>query len=127
MAEQDWKVEHWYFDDPIKIEGKKLFNLVTRTGGTGVDVFTDHLWYIEQGKFKEAWQGTIKERSMMSGPETFYMKVGGYQVDAEGKRLYAWETTHRLDQDGVSPQGDLKTSTKVYVFNGTSFMDRVTN
>ncbi|MCR4441208.1 MAG: hypothetical protein QHH10_04055 [Peptococcaceae bacterium] len=122
IAEEDWKVEQWDFNNPIEIEDKRIFKLVTRTGGTGLDVFTGHLWYLKQGKFIEAWQGTVKERSMMAGPETFYMKVGGYQVDVEGKRLYQWETTHQLDQDGVSPKGDLKTSTKVYLFNGTAFI-----
>lgn len=121
-AEQDWKVEHWYFDDPVEIDGKKFFKLVTRTGGTGVDVFTVHLWYFEQGKFKEAWQGTLKERSMMAGPENFHMKLGGYQVDVEGKRLCAWETSYRLDQDGVTQKGDLKTSTTIYSFNGAAFI-----
>jgi hypothetical protein len=122
ITEQDWKVEQWDFDNPIEIEGKKLFKLVTRTGGTGIDVFNVHLWYFEQGEFVEAWQGILKERSMMAGPETFSMKVGGYQLDPEGNRLYVWETTHQLGQDGVTPQGDLKTVTKVYLFNGTSFI-----
>jgi hypothetical protein len=122
IAEQDWKVENWYFGDPIEIDGKKLFKLVTRTGGTGVDVFTVHLWYLDQGQFKEAWQGTLRERSMLAGPETFYMKLGGYQVDTEAKRLYTWETFHRLEQDGVTPKGDVKTGTAIYKFNGTVFI-----
>jgi hypothetical protein len=50
------------------------------------------------------------------------MKVGGYQLDPEGNRLYVWETTHQLDQDGVTPKGDLITTAKVYWFNGTSFI-----
>jgi len=122
ITEQDWKVETWDFDNPLEIEGKKIYKLVTRTGGTGIDIFTVHLWYLEQGKFSEAWQGVLLERSMSLTPETYYKKVGSYQVDEEGKQLYAWETTHQLGEDGVTPIGDFKTYTKVYLFNGTTFM-----
>ncbi|MFZ7103276.1 MAG: hypothetical protein ACOWWO_11570 [Peptococcaceae bacterium] len=122
ITEQDWKVEQWDLDAPLELADKKIFKLISRTGGTGLDIFTEHLWYLAQGKFTEIWQGTLTERSMMAGPETFRMKVGGYQVDVEGRRLYQWETTYRLAEDGVSPQGDLKTSTKVYLFNGSGFV-----
>lgn len=126
ITEQDWKVENWDFDNPIEIEGKRIFRLVTRTGGTGIDVFNVHLCYLDKGNFIEAWQGTMQECSVFQ--EKYYQKVCGYQVDhySENKRLYAWETTlqYQLEQDGVTPKGEKKTATatKVYLFNGTTFM-----
>lgn len=124
IAEQDWKVENWDADNPIDIAGKKIFKLVTRTGGTGLDIFNVHLWYMEQGKYIEAWQGTLLERSVMAVliPESYYKKAGGYQVDVEGKRLYAWETRHQLAEDGVTPIGEIITATTLYRFNGTGFI-----
>lgn len=123
IAEQDWKVENWDVDNPIEMEGKKIFKLVTRTGGTGLDIFNVHLWYLEQGKFVGAWQDTLLERSVMTAliPESYYKKVGSYQVDVEGKQLYAWETTHQLEEDGVTPKGEVKTTTAMYLFDGTVF------
>lgn len=123
IAEQDWKVENWDVDNTIEIEDKKIFKLVTRTGGTGLDIFNVHLWYLEQGKFIEAWQGILLERSVIAVliPESYYKKAGSYQADVEGKRLYAWETTHQLEEDGVTPKGEVKTATAIYLFDGTVF------
>ena len=126
ITEQEWKVEEWDFRNPIEIDGNKLFKLVTRTGGTGLDIFNAHLVYLKESNFLEAWQGTLFERSvMLSG--AYYKKVGSYQFDAEGKRLYAWETTWQLERDGVTPKGEFKTTATVYSFNGQKFIiDKVT-
>ena len=87
-----------------------------------MDNLTVHLWYLEQDQFIEAWQGILMERVAGLPPETYYQKVGSYQVDAD-KRLYAWETTQRFDQDGVTPLGELKTTTIIYDFNETGFTE----
>jgi hypothetical protein len=73
---------------------------------------------MEQGKFIEAWQGTLLERSLMSAliPESYYKKIVSYQVDAEGRQLYSWETTHQLAEDGVTPKGEVKTTATLYFF-----------
>ncbi|MDD3365364.1 MAG: hypothetical protein PHZ03_10320, partial [Syntrophomonas sp.] len=126
ITEQDWKVEQWDLAYPLEIDGKKVFKLVTRTGGTGVDVWIMHLFYLDQGSFIEAWQGTLQERSVFKN--NWFQKVCGYQVDlhSENQRLYAWETTiqYQLEPDGVTPQGEIKTdtTTKVYLFNGSTFI-----
>jgi len=121
ITEQNWKVENWDLDNPIEIDGKRIFKLITRDGGTGVDSFTVHLWYLEKGNFIHAWQGILLERSVALTPESYYKRVGGYQVDIEGKRLYTWETTHQLEEDGVTPKGEVKTTTDMYLFDGSVF------
>ena len=125
ITEQGWKVEKWDFDNPLEVGGNKLFKLVTRTGGTGLDVVNVHLAYIKENKFVEAWQGTLLERSAML-PGSQYKKVGSYQFDAEDERLYAWETACQLEQDGLTPQGNPTTTTNVYLFDGEKFIPEVT-
>ena len=120
-AEQDWKVEEWDFTNPIEIDGKKMFKLVTRTGGTGVDIFNAHLVYLEEGNIVEAWQGTLFEHSVMLGG-THYKKIGSYRFDAESEQLYVWETACQLEQDGMTPKGDFTTTTAVYLFDGKKFV-----
>lgn len=121
ITEKGWKVEEWDFTNPINIGGKKLFKLVTRTGGTGVDIFNAHLVYLKDGNFVEAWQGTLLEHSVMLGG-TFYKKIGSYQFDAESEQLYVWETACQLKRDGVTPKGDSATTTTVYLFDGEKFV-----
>jgi hypothetical protein len=120
ITEQSWKVERCNFRNPLEIEGKKLFEVVTRTGGTGLDIFDVHLVYLEDGTFVEAWQGTLFERSAAL-PGAYYRRIGSYQVDREANYLYAWETTHQLEQDGVTPKGEGKTTTNCYLFDGSFF------
>ena len=50
----------------------------------------------------EAWQGILSERSVAAMPECHYLTVGNYHIDAEGKRLYAREIKHGLEEDGVT-------------------------
>lgn len=128
IAERDWKVEEWDLNHPADIDGKMVFRLITRDGGTGVDIYTTHLFYLHQNHFTEAWQGTMLERSVFGG--AYFQKVCGYQVDLynDNKRLYTWETTldYQLEADGVTPSGDVKTETltRVYIFNGTEFVQQ---
>lgn len=126
ITEQGWKVERCNFKTPLEIEGKKLYEIITRTGGTGLDVFNVHLIYLEQENFVEAWQGTLFERDA-GLPEASYKRMGSYQFDAEGKRLYVWETTHQLEDDFETPQGEFKTTTTVYVFDGQKFIPEETS
>lgn len=127
VTEQDWKVEQWGFAETIEPEGIKLFRLVTRTGGTGISVLNVHLCYLNQGRFIEAWQGTMLEYS--SFQDSYFKKVGGYQVDThcESKRIYAWETTqdYQIDHEPyrITPKSEMKTNTTVYLFDGVRFVN----
>lgn len=126
ITEQDWKLERWDPDHPLSIDGKKVFQVITRDGGTGVDSLTVHLFYLHQNEFIEAWQHTILERSVFAGQ--CWQKVSGHQIDLyyNNKRLYTWETAfhYRLAADGITPEGGIKVekTTRVYVFNGTKFV-----
>lgn len=121
-TEQEWKVESWDFANPINIGGKQLYKLITRTGGTGLDVFNVVLWHLDSGKFIEAWQGLLYERCVSLQQEFDYLRQGNYKIDSEIKRLYAWQTTHRLEKDGITPRGDINTETTIYKFDGSIFL-----
>ena len=126
ITEQGWKVERCNFKTPLEIEGKKLYEIVTRSGGTGLDIFNVHLVYLEQANFVEAWQGTLFKRdAQFLG--SYYKRMGSYQFDAEGKRLYVWETTHQLEDDSETPKGEFKTTTTVYFFDGQKFTPEKTS
>ncbi|MCG8402121.1 MAG: copper amine oxidase N-terminal domain-containing protein [Firmicutes bacterium] len=127
VTEQDWKVEEWGFAEILAPEEDiKLFKLVTRTGGTGVSVHSVRLCYLNQGKFIEAWQGTMLLHSQFQ--DSYTKKVGGYQLDTrdENKRIYAWETTQHYQVEyepyKLTPKGEMQTNTTVYLFDGERFV-----
>ncbi len=98
IAERDWKVENISLQPLAETDGKRLFKSVERTGGTGLDEWIDHLWYVEKGAFHEAWEWTTKERSFIPGSGEMVLTVGGYQlVDEPSWQIYAWTTTHLLN------------------------------
>lgn len=87
-----------------KVAGKRLFETVNHTGGTGLDVYEAHLWYLENGRIVEAWNGVLQETSSMSDKKT-YRTIGSYQlVGQEGAPLlYYWHTQQELDPETMQP------------------------
>lgn len=122
IEETDEKIEEWKLENPIDIDGKKLFEFVSRTGGTGVDVYEAHLWYLDHGKFVEAWKGTLEDRS--SFQEIFSLTVGGFRVNAENKRLYAWKSSSKYQEGGEQEimVESVKTVSTTYQFDGIRFV-----
>ncbi|TCO67710.1 hypothetical protein [Marinisporobacter balticus] len=124
ITEQDWKIESWNLSNPIanhvEVGNKKIFEIVTRTGGTGIDIYKVYLWYIEQGKFIEAWQGILKDRS--SFRDDYLFKIGNYQFNDENDRIYAWLSSYKYQSDGVTLKEKFGTNTMIYKFDGTHFV-----
>ncbi|RCX23557.1 copper amine oxidase-like protein [Fontibacillus phaseoli] len=120
LAEKNWKVEQLDPGAAKDVESKKVFETVERTGGTGIDVYYAHLWYLDNGAMKEAWRGTLKERfAMVSGGHS--LLAGSYQVI--NNMLYSWETFTRLADDDETVVGKPETKMKVYRFDGTKFVE----
>lgn len=118
IAEKDWKVEQLHPGMAKDVELKMIFETVDRTGGTGVDVYEAHLWYLDNGEFKEVWNGWLKGRNaMLAGGHS--LLAGSYQV-IEGW-LYHWETVFKLADDDVTRTAPPQTTLKVYRFNGEVF------
>jgi len=123
VKEEGWKVERVRLDDPIEMDGKKLFQIVKRTGGTGLDIYIAHLFYMENGNVVDAWEGILREIQMASEPKNYTLKVGNYQIDPGTRSLYAWESVYRLDETGTRTIGDPATVVKKYRFDGTRFVE----
>lgn len=118
IAEKDWKVEQLHPGMVKDVELKMIFETVDRTGGTGVDVYEAHLWHLDNGEFKEVWNGWLKGRNaMIAGSHS--LLAGSYQV-IDGW-LYNWETVVKLEDDDVTQKEPPQTTLKVYSFNGEMF------
>jgi len=135
LTEQPWNVPHldlerWdynHFDnlnwstipsgEEGKVGGKRLFETLNKSGGTGISVYYAHLWYIENGKFVEAWQGTMLETGSVPGGQSF-QTIGQYQIVQTGPvpLLYYWKTMRELDPDSGKPLSSSSVQTEVHVF-----------
>lgn len=72
-------------DEVGTVGGKRLFETINHTGGTGLDIYEAHLWYLENGSIVEAWNGNLLETVSVPGGQLF-RTVGSYQLaDQEGK------------------------------------------
>lgn len=118
IVEKDWKVEQLDPGPSKDIELHRIFETVERNGGTGVDIREAHLWYLDNGEFREIWKGWLKGRNaMFTGSHS--LLAGSYQVIDNW--LYSWETTTKLADDDVTPTEPPQTTLKVYKFNGEAF------
>ncbi|MBO8165059.1 MAG: hypothetical protein H0Z34_15345 [Brevibacillus sp.] len=142
IAERAWNLPHfdpdrWDFrrfdngewnvkdaDEIGKVAGIRLFEVINRTGGTGLDSYDVHLCYVENGELKEAWRGTLTERVSVPNEPT-HLRYGEYQIVEEGEKplLLVWETI------GESPFGaglerlqHAETHLKTYAFDGKTFV-----
>ncbi|MEJ8547898.1 hypothetical protein [Brevibacillus borstelensis] len=135
LTEQRWNVPHldlerWdynRFDNPNwstvppeatgEVGGKRLFETLDKSGGTGTSVFYAHLWYIENGKFVEAWEGTMLETASEPGGPLF-QTIGQYQIVQTGPvpLLYYWKTMRELDPESRKPLSSSSVQTEVHIF-----------
>ncbi|HBZ79064.1 MULTISPECIES: hypothetical protein [Brevibacillus] len=143
VAEKPWNVPHlqlerWDFssernhpqldphasDDSAEVAGKRLFETIDHTGGTGISAYEAHLWYMEKGKLVEAWSGVLKQTSSVPGGQLF-QTLGNYQLltdDEQHPALYYWTTEQELDPDTGSPlSGKSSTKLQVYRFENGAF------
>lgn len=88
VTEQDWHIDNWDFSGPIaspvEFGDKKIYEIVNRTGGTGLDIYEVYLWYIEKGKFVQAWKGILKDRETFR--DNYFLKMGNYQLNNDNNR-----------------------------------------
>lgn len=123
IAEKEWHVDSLEMRLPVTVGEKIIFETVENTGGSGLDVKIAHLWYLQKGKWIEAWNGKLQEmNAMVSGA---YSKVaGGYQLLDSDNTLYAWETLIKLADDGTTEIGKPETTLTMYSFDGNKFVKK---
>jgi len=121
IAEKNWNISSWDFYNPIIIDNKKIYKVVDRSGGTGIDTYTVYLWYLENGKFIEAWNGLVKSRSVFA--DDYQLRIGSYQFNDENNLLYTWLSNYVYKSDGLTLKEKRKDDIKVFKFNGVKFID----
>lgn len=124
IFEQPWHVESWDAEH-FRADGMNpLFKMVTRTGGTGLDVREAHLMYMsDTGEWTEAWKGTLKERSVFQ--DNYHLTMGSYQFNDDNGELYYWQTelNATLENEQVG-DGDPRTTLKVFELKQGRFMEK---
>lgn len=87
-----------------KVAGKRGFETSDHTGGTGLDAYVAHLWYLEWGSIVEVWSGILQENSFTPDGKA-YRTVGSYQLAGplEMPVLYYWHTQQELDPETMQP------------------------
>ncbi|USG64919.1 hypothetical protein NDK47_22785 [Brevibacillus ruminantium] len=140
VTEQPWNAPHLQLDrwdymrfdppewstvppeDVGKVGGKRLFETLDRGGGTGISSNVAHLWYVENGKFVEAWKGTLLETASIPGGK-MTQTIGQYQIVQTGPvpLLYYWKTTRELDPETGKPVSSLQTEVHTFTFDKGTF------
>ncbi|MGG1660513.1 hypothetical protein [Brevibacillus sp. NRS-1366] len=118
LTEQPWKIEKLDLEQPITyLHGKKLYQTVHRTGGTGVSVEIAVLWFMDKGQLVEAWSGTLKETSTFQ--DEYYAQLGSYHIFEEN--LHYFTTTYKRSVDDTKTPSFFKQASSTFTFNGTIF------
>jgi len=121
VVEKDWKVEKWDLEYWYNLNGgNKAYEMTTRAGGTGLDIFYGHVWYLKDGKFIEAWMGTLKERTAFQ--DILNLKIGSYQINSDDSRLYAWTTKYSTKISTNTPMAKPTTTVSIFKFDGIKYV-----
>ena len=121
VVEKDWKVEKWDLEYWYNLNGgNKAYEMTTRAGGTGIDIFYGHVWYLKDAKFVEAWMGTLKERTAFQ--DILNLKIGGYQINSDDSRLYAWTTKYATKISTNTPMAKPTTIVSIFKFDGVKYV-----
>jgi len=123
IYEQPWHVVSWnaeHFD----IDGMNpLLNIVTRTGGTGVDIRESHLMYMDNsGVWTEAWKGTLKDVYVFQ--DKYRAIMGSYQFYDDDGELYYWQTEWVASWEDEKMDADPKTTLKIYTIEQGEFIEK---
>ena len=121
VAEKDWKVEKWDLEYWYNLNGGiKAYEMTTRAGGSGIDIFYGHVWYLKDGKFVDAWMGTLKERTAFQ--DILNLKIGSYQINSDDSRLYAWTTKYSTKISTNTPMAKPTTTVSIFKFDGIKYV-----
>lgn len=121
VVEKDWKVEKWDLEYWQGLPGdNKAYDMTIRSGGSGVDIFYGLVWYLKDGKFVEAWLGTLKERTAFQ--DILDLKIGSYQINGDDLNLYAWTTKYSTKISTNTPLVKPTTTVSVFKFDGIKYV-----
>lgn len=120
IGEENWHVLSWNFSTPIIIGDRKIYEVIDRSGGSGIDITTANLWYIENGEFIKAWNTILKHRTVLQ--DDYFLKIGSYQFNNESNLMYSWLSSYIYELDGVTLKNKKGDDSKVFKFDGIKFV-----
>jgi hypothetical protein len=121
VAEKNWNVVRLNMAEQGDLWHVIKFNeAVDCTGGSGLDEYIAHLWYLKDGKFVEAWKGILKEQSAFQ--DTVFFKVGGYQYVDRISKLFAWSSEYLFSIDTSKSIRKPTTTLSIFKFDGVKFV-----
>jgi hypothetical protein len=123
IFEQTWHVDSWDAEH-FRADGMNpLYKIVTRTGGTGLDVREAHLMYMsDTGEWAEAWKGTLKDRSAFQ--DKYHIIMGSYQFNDDNGELFYWQTEMDTSLENNKQVGDSRTTMKVFELQQGQFIEK---
>jgi hypothetical protein len=122
IFEQPWHVISWSAEHFPADGMNSLYKIVTRTGGTGVDVLEAHLMYMsDTGVWKEAWKGTLKARSAFQ--DIYHSIMGSYQFNDDYGKLFYWQTEMDTPLENNLQVGDYRITMKIFELQQGRFIE----
>ncbi|WP_274364028.1 stalk domain-containing protein [Paenibacillus thermotolerans] len=121
IFERPWHVESWIAENLSPEGAHSLYKIVTRTGGTGMDVREARLMYMNDGVWTEAWTGKLKDRTVFQ--DNYHLVIGSYQLNDDNSQLYYWQTVTDASAETGKPTGEPKTTLKVFEWAEGRFVE----
>jgi len=130
IFEQPWRVESWeaanvvvsWYNDDFE-DMNPLIEIVTRTGGAGVDIREARLMHInESGQWTEVWKGTLKDRSVFQ--DQYRTVMGSYQFNDDDGQLFYWQTEWVASLEDDQPVDDPQTTMKRFTLQQGKFVEQ---
>jgi hypothetical protein len=123
IYEQPWRVEAWG-EEYFRTDGMNpLFQIVTRTGGTGMDVREAHLMYMsDTGVWTESWKGTLKDRTVFQ--DNYHIVMGSYEFNDDNGELFYWQTEMNSSAENPDQVKDTKTTQKIFKLRQGRFVEQ---
>jgi hypothetical protein len=123
IYEQPWHVDAWG-EEYFRADGMNpLFRIVTRTGGTGMDVREAHLMYMsDTGAWTEAWKGTLKDRTVFQ--DNYHIVMGSYGFNDDNGELLYWQTEMNASAENPDQVKDTRTTQKVFKLQQGRFVEK---
>ncbi|WP_289137793.1 ABC transporter permease [uncultured Brevibacillus sp.] len=126
IAEKYWHVSDENFNKLASNElipyetknNKRLFETIEDTGGSGVHVENIHLWYLDNGKFVEAWEANLK--TLTSFENIYSATIATYHLNDDRLFYFSNSYTHPEEDTKTTPQFTQKTS--IFRFDGIKFI-----
>ncbi|TKI56252.1 hypothetical protein E8L90_12680 [Brevibacillus antibioticus] len=105
---------------PYETKNKKiLFETIEQTGGSGVHEENTHLWYLDNGKFVEAWEGNLK--TLTSFQNINSATIATYHLDED--RLFYFSNSYKHPEEDTNTPPEVTQKTFIFRFDGAKFVE----